>query len=354
METVFIAFTLKNSSVAQFFVEVANRLSEKKRVIIFTHAVEEYPFQLSPKIHILKWPSKRPTKLADAFFLANQVRHFKPSVMISNFASVNLFLLVGYLFRVPQRLAWYHTLSSQLEKKKFLQMRKRLIYRLATKIIANSHASEKDLIQSFKVSESKILVIHNALRDQRIGGTKDRGKIVYAGRLDAVKDVQTLIRAMPEVVSRFSGVELHLLGDDRTGDTAFELKKLVKRLQLTGNIFFRGNMSRDQVLEELSEAWFSVVPSRVEAFGYVVIESFLSGTPVVGSDTTGIAEILRDKRDGFLFKVGDFKDLAQKMIQLLENEEMRNEMSANCRNRFLESFELSVSVDRLEKNLQFH
>lgn len=352
METVFIAFTLKNSSVAQFFVEVAKRLSENHRVVLFTHAVEKHPFQLNPGIKVLEWPSKRPTKLADVLFLVKQIRKENPCVMISNFAAVNIFLLIGFLFRIPQRVAWYHTLTSQLEKRKFLQLRKRMIYKLASRIIANSNASKNDLVENFKVPESKISVIHNALVDQEISVSKVNGKVVYAGRLDAVKGVQTLIRAMPLVVSQFPGIKLHLIGDEETGDAVSELKYMVSKLQLNSNVVFRGNMSRDRVLKEFSSACFSVAPSRSEAFGYVVIESFLSGTPVIGSDTSGIAEILRDKRDGFLFKVGDFEELAQKMIQLLENEPLRNEMSMNCRNRFLEDFEVSVSVDRLEKIME--
>lgn len=349
--TIFIAFTLKNSSVAEFFVKLSNELSRSYKVVIFTHAVEKNTLEIDKQIEIVKWPSPRPTRMADMFFLFRMVRKFRPQVMISNFAAVNVFLGIGFLLRVPQRIAWYHTLYDQLEKNNFLKIRKRMVYKLATKIIANSVSSKNDLIKNFGVPTSKIHVIYNALEQPDFRNTGKPGKIVYAGRLDAVKGVSTLIRAMSIVVQEFSDLKLHIIGDDKTGGEAENLKILVRELQLENHVIFRGNMSRNRVLEEFSTAWFSVVPSQVEAFGYVVIESFSVGTPVLGSDTTGIAEIIENKKDGFLFKVGDVRDLVEKMSLLLRDSDLRNRMSFNCRKSFEEKYELSASVAKLRRKL---
>ena len=339
-----MAFTLKNSSVAEFFVELSNQLSINHRVLVFTHAVEENSLNLSENVRVLKWPSPRPTHIADMIFLGKMIRKYRPQVMISNFAAVNLFLILGFFFRVPQRIAWYHTLYSQLEKNKILKFRKRLIYKLATHLIANSAASKNDLIRNFGVRDSKITVVHNALERKALKNTGSPKKLVFAGRLDAVKGVSTLVSAMSIVVQRFPNLILHIIGDDKSGGEAEKLKGKVRDFQLEENIIFRGNKARNQVLEEFSTAWFSVVPSRVEAFGYVVIESFSVGTPVLGSDTSGIAEIIRDKIDGLLFRVEDPNDLADKMMALLQEPNLRNTMSYNCKKRFEEKFELSVSV----------
>ena len=140
-KTIFIAFTLKNSSVAEFFVEIANQLSQFNKVIIFTHSVENHSLILNNQIELLRWPSPRPTRLADVIFLRKMVKEYRPQIMISNFAAVNLFLIVGLIFKIPQRIAWYHTLYDQIEKNRFLKFRKKIIYAFATHIIANSNAS---------------------------------------------------------------------------------------------------------------------------------------------------------------------------------------------------------------------
>lgn len=354
MKTVFLAFTLKNSSVAEFFVELANQLSTTHKVIIITHAVENNSLNLEKKIEVLKWPSPRPTRITDMFFLVKMIRKLRPTIMISNFAAVNLFLITGYFFNVSKRVAWYHTLYSQLEKNRILKFRKKIVYALATNIVANSEASKNDLVKNFKIRESKIFIINNALKRNNCINTGVPEKIVFAGRLDAVKGVSTLILAMSGVVKQFPNLKLHIIGDDQSGNEAEKLKGLVIDLHLEKNVIFIGNKSRNVVLDEFSTAWFSIVPSHVEAFGYVVIESFSVGTPVLGSDTTGIAEIIRDEKDGFLFKVQNFSDLAAKMILLLKDHQLRTEMSLNCKKRFEENFELSGSVGRLIKILNLN
>lgn len=348
MKTVFLAFTLKQSSVAEFFVELANQLSTKHKVIIITHSVEKHDLKLDKKVEVLKWPSKRPTKLADFFFLTNLIKRRKPEIMISNFSAVNIFLIAGYLFRVPHRVAWYHTLSTQLKKKSLLQFRKKMIYKMASEIIANSKASKKDLIENFGVKQSRVSVVNNALRVENIYRKEDPEKIVYAGRLDAIKGVPVLIKALPAVLQNFPKIKLHIIGDDKTGDDVGNIKCLVDELGLNKSVIFQGNRNRIKVLEEFSSACFTIVPSKFEAFGYVVIESFAVGTPVIGSNTTGIAEVIRDKVDGFLFEVGNSTELSERMILLLSDAKLRSKMGQNCKSRYKEKYELSKTVAKLQ------
>lgn len=351
-KTVFLAFTLKNSSVAEFFVALANEMSLNHRVVIFTHSMEEHSLKLNGQIEIKKWPSPRPTRVTDFLYLVKMVRKYRPEIMISNFAAVNLFLFTGFLFKVPQRIAWYHTLYNQLKKNVILKFRKRMIYKFATHIVANSAASKKDLLKNFGIVGSRIVVVHNAITEKDLKNYGNPDKIIYAGRLDAVKGLSTLINAMSRTVKNFSQLKLHIIGDEKTGDEAEKLKEQVRNLELEENIIFRGNMSRDRVLEEFATAWYTVVPSRVEAFGYVVIESFSVGTPVIGSDTTGIAEVIGNNGCGLLFKIQNSADLAEKMGVLLKDHKLRSKMSLNCKRRFRENFELSGTVQHLINTLK--
>ena len=77
MKTVFIAFTLKNSSVADFFVTLSNSLSRHYKVVIFSHANENHDFILAETVTVLRWPSKRPTTFKDLLFLIKQMQNYK-------------------------------------------------------------------------------------------------------------------------------------------------------------------------------------------------------------------------------------------------------------------------------------
>tara|TARA_R100000789_G_scaffold98096_1_gene101512 strand:- start:1162 stop:1512 length:351 start_codon:yes stop_codon:yes gene_type:complete len=114
MQTVFIAFTLKNSSVAEFFVSLANKLSKTHHVIIFTYATEAHDLLLDESISILEWPSRRPTKFADFRFLVKNIREYKPKILIASFGAVNLFILAGFLMGVKHRVAWVSYLDKSI------------------------------------------------------------------------------------------------------------------------------------------------------------------------------------------------------------------------------------------------
>ncbi len=348
MKTIFLSFTIADSSVSDYFVELSNKLAEEFKVIIITDSSAEQQTNLSSEIEILKWPSRRPTGWKDFEFLIQKVRSYRPEIMISVFGSVNLFLIVGFLLRVKNRIAWSRTISTQFSSKKSLQLRKKFIYKLATKIFANSEATKTDLVYNFGVWENKVEVVYNAVKEPVIGTTEvKRLKIVYVGRMHPSKGVSTLIEAMPLVISKFPEANLVLIGGDLTGKEIKDLQRSAMKLGINDNISFLGNQSKGKVLKEFSTAYLTVVPSLVEAFGFVVIESFSVKTPVVGSNTSGIAEIIRDGKDGFLFEPGNPEDLASKVIELFGDSELRQYFTENCHQRFSEGFEVQKNTRKL-------
>lgn len=347
METIFLAFSITNSSISDFYLELALNFSKESKVIIFTDRIERADLQLSKNIEVLIWPSTRPKKIKDFIFLYKNIRLYNPKTMISNFGSVNIFLIMGFLFNVKNRIAWCHTLSSQFESKKILTIRKQFVYKLATKIIANSNATKSDLIKDFCVESNKIYVSYNAVKENKFINETNPNLIVYAGRIHSSKGIETLINAFAIVTEQFPLLELHILGGNLKSDAVNQLKILTHQLNIEKKVIFRGNQTQEKVLEVFSKAYLTVVPSLVEAFGYVVIESFSVRTPVIGSNTTGIVEIVRDGVDGYLFTPQNTGELSDKIITLLKNPKLRKEFSFNCYQRFLDNFELKESVRKL-------
>jgi glycosyltransferase involved in cell wall biosynthesis len=225
-------------------------------------------------------------------------------------------------------------------------MRKKLVFRLATSFFANSHFSKQDMFDYFNIPLKKIHVTYNAIRlsaQEKV--PTDNNKIVFAGRLHFTKGVETLIAAMPMVIDRLPETKLVLIGGYLTGNVIKRYIEMAKNLNVYENIDFKGNVANEIVKKEFSEAYLTVLPSLYEAFGYVVIESFAVNTPVIGSNTSGIAEIIRDGIDGFLFEPGNENDLAEKIIHLMLHPEKREIFSMNCYERVKETFELEKVTD---------
>ena len=346
MKTAFLSFSITDSTLTDYFFEVAAQLSKTHQVIIFTDKNQKHPFQVPPSAKIYKWPSPRPGKIKDFVFLISKIIKHRPDVMVSMFGSVNIFLIVGFMFMIKRRIAWSRTVSTAFNDNKGLMFRKRLIFKLATELIANSEATKHDLVENFRVPPAKVRIFPNAVRKQPRNPERNPNKIMYVGRLHAAKGVDTLLAAMPIVVQEFPDVELVLIGGHLGFNTIKRYSEMAESLGVGKNVTFLGTKSRPEVLNELSDAAFTVFPSFAEGFGWVIIESFSVGTPVIGTNSTSIKEIIRDGVDGFLFEPGNSPELSAKMITMLASPSMQQEFSKNCLGRFQDEYDVEkIAVD---------
>lgn len=293
------------------------------------------------------WPSYRPTKLKDALFLSKLIKKYKPDCMISQFGSVNLMLLLGWLFRVPLRLARYETRSSAVDidstysksKLEFLRFRKRFLFKLSTHLLANSESAKDDLHKIFQINHGQIRVFLNYLPDPLSLNTTPTDRkplsLVCVGAFKMVKGQDVLIKALSLLPPELN-LEVEFVGQ---GENFQHCKSLAESLGVESRCQFLGGVNHDQVFGHFARASASVVPSLDEAFGYVCIESLAVGTPVLGSRVGGIPEIVRDNVDGFLFTPGNPEDLAQKIEFFFSAGNDQEMMRENARQRFVSTFE---------------
>lgn len=357
---VLIGTSLRDHAVSCQFAELARQLSQAGLdVRLLVHGDHPTPAWLHPNTTVLKWASRRPTHLVDAHFYSRLLRQLRPACVIANFGATAIMMNVGALHRVPVRVYWHHTLSSQVDmdwplpkwRLSLVRLRARLTFRLATHLVGNSRVAAHDLTSAYGVPQRNISVFWNALRDPlasaaingglACSGVRTLFKMACVGRFSASKGQDLLIRALPHVLRRFPGVQVEFLGG---GETLNRCRDDAARAGLNGQCLFRGQLPHHEVLATMAAACLTVVPSWTEAFGLVNIESMAVGTPVIAARTGGIPEIVRDELDGLLFPPGDHQALADCILRLLENQELRSRMSANCRARFLEHFELTSSV----------
>jgi len=325
---------------------------------VLVHGPVEKVMGIDPSVKILSWPSLRPTRFADTLFFDRLLRRLKPCCLISNFGARAIMMTIGGLRRVPVRIHWHHTLSSQIEtdvpysplRLRLLRLRARIPFGLMTHAIANSDAARQDLTDSFGVPAQKCRVFWNSLEDPwskaelappANAGFPGSRHFVCVGRFAPSKGQDVLVKAMARVVLRRPNATIEFIGE---GTTKVSCEAAARGLGLEGCCRFTGALPHEDVLRRMARAWAVVVPSRQEAFGLVNIESMAVGVPVIGSDTGGIAEIVRAGVDGFLFPAGDYDALAQRMIDLIEDEPLRAQMGANARSRFLECFESTRAV----------
>ena len=303
----------------------------------------------------LVWPSPRPTRFADALFLSRLIRRHRPDCLLANFAAVNWMCLIGWLNRVTCRIAFYHTLSSQIESdgqashervKGMSFLRKRLVYQAATAVAGISQAALLDARNMYGVPARKCMLWRFSMADPArrfpIQPAADREDLVVCGgRLFPSKGQDVLISALGIGQGPLASSKVEFLGE---GPMLGRLREMAEQRGVANRCRFIGRVSPGEVLARMSRAKVAVVPSRHEAFGLVNIESMSVGTPVIASGVDGIREIVRDGVDGYLVPPGDPGALSTKLVGVLQDPALRERLGLNARQHFLEEFENSLVI----------
>lgn len=152
---------------------------------------------------------------------------------------------------------------------------------------------------------------------------RDPELVVVLARLEHQKRLDHLLRAFAHVVTKVPGARLEVHG---AGALLAPLQSLAGRLGITASVSFPGyTSSADAVYER---AVLSVLTSRYEGFGLVVLESIAHGCPVVAYDVKyGPADIIRDGINGLLVEAGNIGALAAAIIQVLTDAPLRSRLA---------------------------
>ncbi|MEL7489112.1 MAG: glycosyltransferase family 4 protein [Pseudomonadota bacterium] len=153
----------------------------------------------------------------------------------------------------------------------------------------------------------------------------DRNEILFVGRFDRHKGGDILLEAFIAVAEARPEVRLVFAGPDRgIVDETGERRQIEFFLQemsqdVRERVKFLGQLSRSEIKALRTKAFVTVVSSRYETFGNVVIEAMACGCPVVATNTGGIAEIIDAEETGALVPAGDASALANRLIQAFDS-----------------------------------
>lgn len=181
--------------------------------------------------------------------------------------------------------------------------------------------------------------------------------IFFVGILRKWAGVQYLIRAFPEVLKRFPDSRLLLVGDG--GDRAF-LEKTAKDAGVYEKTVFAGSVPYEKVPAHIRVADVCVAPfpsSKVTdrkklMSPHKVLEYMCAGKPVVASRVGGMENYVADGVTGLLATPEDEKELAEKIITLLENKDMREEYGECGKRIALVEHSWEKSIRTVEKTLE--
>ncbi len=229
----------------------------------------------------------------------------------------------------------------------------RLAYRMFETILAPAASrvicvceSEAALARSIGPSR-RVRVVHNGVAeppsappDDAVAELCRRGPVVgVVSHLHAGKGIDTLLDATPALLERHSRAQIAIVGD---GPALKGLRSRAERLKVGHAVHFLGPRADPRPAMRAMDVF--VLPSRAEAFPYVILEAMSVGAAIVATRVGGVAEALRDGLSGRLVDADDAPALARAVSGLLDDAGARTSLGEHARSVVRERFTIESMV----------
>ena len=175
---------------------------------------------------------------------------------------------------------------------------------------------------------------------------KDQDKFIFGTvkALDKHYGINYLIEAASLINQQIPNWELWIGGEGTEKD---HLKNLVKQLNIDDKVRFLGYIPHFKVPEVLDQLDVFIVPSLEESFGVAAAEASACQLPVIASAIGGLPEIIVESETGYLVKPGSAVAIAEKLIHLYRNPNLRMEMGKAGRENVKAKFEWQINADKM-------
>lgn len=210
----------------------------------------------------------------------------------------------------------------------------------SSRTICCSRYMMEQITDIFDLPSDKVEVIPNGIDFESFKPSEDAARlrrkyvpeadkmVFFVGRLVYEKGVQTVIEAMPIILSEVPNVTFIVAG---SGPHMNQLKSQVESLELEDKVKFTGYIDTDSLCGLYASADITVIPSLYEPFGMVALESIAMDTPTIVADTGGLKEIVIHEETGLKFEPGNPRSLADAMLRILKDPELARRLTIDAR-----------------------
>ncbi len=171
-----------------------------------------------------------------------------------------------------------------------------------------------------------------------------KNTIIFVGRLDPEKNIEDIIRAFTLVIEK---IDAQFIIAGRGSKEKF-LKTLTKKLNLEKNIIFTGFISDEDLPKLYCIADAFVMAGTAELQSIATMEAMASGLPIVAANAMALPELVHDKKNGFLFEKKNIDELAEKIIKILSDKNLRTKMGKKSL-KIIEKHDINRTCAAFEK-----
>ncbi len=242
------------------------------------------------------------------------------------------------------------------------------VIKAAERLIAATPAEVAQLQWLYNADSRKIVVVPPGVdlshfypipKDEArayVGVPKTDKNILFVGRVEPLKGIDTLLRAIGQMcqagtINRDSlcvtivGGEPDVDLEEMTHEMS-RLQKMREEYGIGDVVTFIGKRSQDTLPYYYAAADVVVMPSHYESFGMVALEAMACGTPVVASEVGGLAFLVRNDETGYLVRSDAPDDLSNRLTTLVTNEELRAAMGRNA-NAYAQKYSWKMVAEKI-------
>ena len=311
---------------------------------------------------------KQPVRFGVTLFFQMQdlislIRRERIQVMHAHMIPANqLAVAVGKLTRTPV-FPTLHTPSAFVDKRSSWDLRmyfkkavNQFVYRAADRVLVVSQEIKEIVQRRFGLEDTKILVLKNGIvcdgdtsmpveLQKEFSISANKLKLIAAGRLVPLKNFDILVRAIAEVINQGQNDLLVLIAGE--GEERVRLEQLIRDLGIESYVKLLG--LRHDVMGLMQACDLFVMPSRYEGLSLAMIEAMACGLPIIASDVRGLKDYITNEQNGLLFPAGDYKTLAERILQLANNRELRSKLSQGARESFEKEYDMRKNIRSIDK-----
>jgi glycosyltransferase involved in cell wall biosynthesis len=206
------------------------------------------------------------------------------------------------------------------------------------------------------IPQDRIRVVPNGIPDYVNGGYREMKpqkprRVLFLATLTSEKGIFDVLRAIPRVLQNVCDCVFTFAGEWFRSSEKAMADRLAKDLGVAGHLEFTGPVG-PQTKHKLflSSDVFVFPPNHpYEGHPFVILEAMCAGLPIVTTKTGCVEETVKDGVTGFIVERNNPTAVADGIIRLLKDEELRTRMGAAARNRFLSMYTVDKFIDRLER-----
>lgn len=286
-------------------------------------------------------------------------RRLRPAIIHTRNQSGLDALLPAWLARVPCRIHSEHgwDVDNIDGKKRKPALLRRLHAPLVHRYITVSKHLANYLVTEVGIDDQRITQIYNGVDTEKFYPAKSKmlellppgfqipGQIIIGtvGRLQAVKDQATLLKAFAALLAKYPDLRacarLLIVGD---GPLLADLRQLANNLQIADLTWFAG--AQENVPDWLRLMDLFVLPSLNEGISNTLLEAMASGIPVIATDVGGNPELIEAGQNGEFFACGDQSALLTLLNRYVQDRELRMAHGSASREIVLQRFSLSTML----------